>query len=297
MLILAINEAKSVQIDKFKLSLPGKWFSEEKQREFENKAQILRQFHELLDCLHITKDIRLETLSEDQIQTLGALYSAIVEKQTISLVKPINKFQKLALDKITLLIASRKEENGEYTIQDYFDPTVEFFCVKDQKTNAGYYVNRISALNVKDFEELDNIFFDNIVPEYKKIAVKDKAILPMANNDMLKLLNAYDAMQDKRAELLNVAEQIVDWLTESESEIDVAINKINKYQILKRRRNLTTEENEDLYAISETSSNESIKIGALLLSENYSAARSHFSRLPKKDQDFFITLPIYHFWK
>ena len=114
---------------------------------------------------------------------------------------------------------------------------------------------------------------------------------------MLKLLNAYDAMQDKRAELLNVAEEIVDWLVESESEIDVAINKINKYQIIKRRRNLTTEENEELYAISETSSDESIKIGALLLSENYSAARSHFSRLPKKDQDFFITLPIYHFWK
>lgn len=297
MLILAINEAKSVQIDKFKLSLPRKWFSEEKQREFESKVQILRQFHELLDCLHIAKDIRLEDLSEDQIQTVGALYSAIVEKKTISLVKPINKFQKLALDKITLLIASRKEDNGEYTIQDYFDPTVEFFCVKDQNTNAGYFVNRISALNVKDFEELDNIFFDNIVPEYKKIAVKDNAILSMANNDMLKLLNAYDEMQDKRVELLSVAEQIVDWLTGSESEIDADINKINKYQIVKRRRNLTTEENEELYAISETSSDENIKIGALLLSENYSAARSHFSRLPKKDQDFFITLPIYHFWK
>ena len=297
MLILAINEAESVEIDKFKFNLPGKWFSAERQTEFENKAQILRQFHELLDHLHITKDIRFENLSEDQIQTVGALYSTIIEKKTISLDKPIDQFQKLALDKITLLIASRREDNGEYTIQDYFDPTVEFFCVKDQKTNTGYYVNRISALNVRDFEELDNIFFDNIVPEYKKIAEKDKAILPMANNDMLKLLNAYDAMQDKRAELLDVAERIVDWLTGSKSEIDVAINKINKYQILKRRRDLTTEENDELYAISETSSDESIKIGALLLSENYSAARSHFSRLSKKDQDFFITLPIYHFWK
>ena len=85
----------------------------------------LRQFHELLDCLHITKDIRLETLSEDQIQTLGALYSAIIEKKTISLAKPINKFQKLALDKITILIASRREENGEYTIQDYFAESID----------------------------------------------------------------------------------------------------------------------------------------------------------------------------
>ena len=297
MLVLAINEAKSVQIDTFKLNLPQKWFSAERQSEYENKVLILRQFHELLDTLHITKDIRLEILSEDQIQTIGALYHTIFEKKTIALAKPINQFQRIALDSITLLVASRQEKNGEYTIQDYFDPSVEFFCVKDKSDNTGYFINRISALNVKDFEELDNIYFANIVPEYKKLAEKDKAILSMANNDMLKLLNAYDALQVKRAELLDVAEQIVDWLTGSDSDIDMAINRINKYQIIKRRRSLSPEENEELYSISEKSSDENIIIGALLLSENYSAARSHFSRLTKKEQDFFLTLPIHHFWK
>lgn len=297
MLILAINEAESVKIDGVKLNLPGKWFSTERQKEFENKVQVLRQFHELLDHLHIKKDIRLENLTEDQIQTVGALYSAIIDKKTISLARPINKFQKIVLDKITLLLASRREENGEYTIQDFFDPTIDLFCVGDPKTNTGYYINHISALNVKDFEELDNIFFDNIIPEYKKLADKNEAIFPMANNDMLKLLNAYDEMLDKREELLDAAEQIVDWLMSCESEIDVNINKINKYQIIKRRRSLTDEENEELYAISEGSSDESIKIGALLLSENFNAARAHFSRLPQKAKDFFMTLPIYHFWK
>lgn len=296
-MILAINEAESLKIDEFKMNLPGKWFSSEQQQEFETKAQILGQFHELMDVLHVKKDIRFEALTEEQVQTAGALYSAIIEKKTLPLAKPIDQFQRLALGKITLLLASRKEDNGEYTIQDYFDPASEFFCVQDKESNKGYYVNRISALNAKDFAELDNIYFDNILPEYKKLADKDKAILPMANNDMLKIINAYDNQQDKHEELLDTAESIVKWLTETESEIDSNINRINSYQIIKRRRELSDEEKSDLYSIAESSTDVSMKVGAFLLSENYSGAHYHFDKLSKKDQDFFKTLPIYHFWK
>lgn len=101
---------------------------------------------------------------------------------------------------------------------------------------------------------------------------------------MLELLGAYDGSGNP--EFLNTAEEFSAWImTASEQELQYDIRLLNDFQIKKRRRDLTTEEETALVQITEDrDALEPIKVGAYLLLNQQTAARIHFERLKPNEQ-------------
>ena len=114
---------------------------------------------------------------------------------------------------------------------------------------------------------------------------------------LLNVLNGYDLQKEKDARLLDLAEEIGEWLQES---YEIAGThplgeKLNRLQIVRRRRQLTAPEIVELSKLADESNPPDIQCGAYLLMGNIKEAQECFDKLPLSEQKVFIKYPICHF--
>jgi hypothetical protein len=88
-----------------------------------------------------------------------------------------------------------------------------------------------------------------------------------------------------------------DWFIDTKRFTNLPINEINKYQIIKRKRTLSENENDRICEIMESDVPEDYKTACMLLLDNQNGAEYHFKKIPEEQKEFFRSLPIYHFWK
>lgn len=84
---------------------------------------------------------------------------------------------------------------------------------------------------------------------------------------------------------------------DSVPELSYESRFLNLMQIYKRQRDFTEQEKEQICDICETTKMNDIKIAAALLLGNSISAKYNFAKMTENEQNFFKTLPIYHFWK
>ena len=110
-------------------------------------------------------------------------------------------------------------------------------------------------------------------------------------------LIAYDKQENKDIRILKAAKKISNWIIATNDK-NHELNIINKFQILKRERELSKEEIRLLCSlISKQEIENSMKVAIYLLLDNQNMAEYHFDLLSTEEQHFFKSLPIYHFWK
>lgn len=291
--LLAAHHAQEFSVEKLHFRFNNPLLSEETLEEYERNAQILREFHELLDTLHIKKDLDFESITEEQRNTLYALYHTIVKKEQIELEKPLNRIQNICISGINILILCENVEEKFYTIQDFFNASEPYSVGRSD--DERYSVSPISLLSYVDMSIVDNIDYGKIIPTYIALSKDNPEIYKIANNDLLKLLLAYDKTEGKNKDLLDAATAIAQWLVDNEQITENFTNKLNLYQCLKRLRTLTEEEIDDLCSIAEECKTEDGKAAALLLSDNLNAAQRHYNKLKKEAKELFDSLPISHF--
>ena len=90
-----------------------------------------------------------------------------------------------------------------------------------------------------------------------------------------------------------------DWImTAPEEDMDHNISLLNKLQIVKRLRSLNDDEEKELINIIEKPNvREDVLVGAYLLLDQQAAAKIHFNKLDKEQQDILKGYPIFYFWK
>lgn len=111
------------------------------------------------------------------------------------------------------------------------------------------------------------------------------------------MIGAYDEQAKHDEKLLNLAERICDWLKSIESMIDPEVLLLNKLQITKRRRTLSTSEIIELAKLTENSYPPATRCGAYLLMDADEEAQKCFDELPLIAQEEFLKYPICHFGK
>lgn len=80
--------------------------------------------------------------------------------------------------------------------------------------------------------------------------------------------------------------------------MDYHIKCLNRYQVLKRERELTIDEVAELWGIAEDNSvTDECKLGAYLLLDLQVPAKRHFEKLAEEAQTAFRTYPIFRYYK
>lgn len=165
----------------------------------------------------------------------------------------------------------------------------------DQEADEKYFVTFYTALTAEDYCKVDNIDYSDIVPAYRKALEMNPDITHAANDNMLKLLTAFDKTHDSQQ--LKAAEDLCEWIIEVEGGNENEISILNKLQIVKRKRKLTESEMLTLVGITENKdATEDVKFAAYLLMDNLVAAKAHFSNIPIYRQEKLKQMPIYKFW-
>jgi len=205
---------------------------------------------------------------------------------------------RLKIQDIILLLYFIKDETevGTYRIYDFFK-NIFRLGYDDPDSDTPFYAPQYSALRIDDYIDLDNINYDCIITSYQALLEENPKIYSQANIDMLNILLAYD--KSKKEKLLRLAEQMAEWIFESETDIvDYDIALLNKLQIAKRQRELSEDEILELCILTENNNTrEDIKVGAYLLLGNQPAAQMHFDKLENNLQIAFKEYPIFYFWK
>ena len=291
--LLAANECQEFRIENLHFKFNNKFISETDVREYERNVDILLEFHELLDSLHIKKDLDFESITEEQRNTLYALYHTIVKKEEIELEKPLDRIQNICIGGINILLLCENISGNVYTIQDFFNAKEDYSVGPSDEERI--CVSPISILSYVDMSIVDNIDYDKIMPTYIALAETNYEVYKIANNDLLKLLLAYDKTEGKKPELLKAATQIAQWIVDSKQITENYIDKLNLFQCQKRARPLTETEIDELFDIAEKCKTEEGKTAAFLLSDNQVAAQRHYKKLNKEAKAQFESFPIYHF--
>ena len=186
-------------------------------------------------------------------------------------------------------------EKEKLKFYNYFSDlknVVRVMLVDDnEKPNIENTTSPYLMLNEKDLLEYSN-FNDEVVRESFNIIKDLKSQSIYINRFMLNILKAYDK-DNSRADLLNLAESICEKLLINNKDVT---NIINKFQIIRRRRNLTIKEKNELQEIKQKILKDDLfkqnECGIAILLGNEFDYEYYYKRMTKEERKEFDEYPI-----
>lgn len=264
----------------------------EKLNELTERVHWLKSIQDLLNRMHITRDLEINKCTEEDKKNLNLLMTALGEQKPIKdISQDLNILHTLKISNLSLGVIYIKHTDGKYYMYDYFNKHLEaYYKIEGREIR----ISQFSTMNVKDFTKYDNMYLLIILEDFKQIPISSD-ILNQANCLMLEMLKAYD--QCKLKDLLYTAEQINEWLKQYPDLIEQDICIINGCQITIRQGELNYADKAKLFAISEKSNNMNYRAGAFILLEYMDEAEKIFSSFNDTQMKEFSNYPIYNLYQ
>jgi hypothetical protein len=257
---------------------------------------------QMLDELNIEKDFNLDTLSKQEHMEIVNLIVAFVDKKPVPhLKKDLPVICRITIQNIKLLLIYQQidTDSGIYQILDFFKSNLSVIY-SSPDSEEKLVTSNYSILQKEDYNSIDNINYDMILPSYETNLKHNPRIFEQANNDLLKMLLAYDEGNDVNNRLLQLSKDLAQWIFDKDVEdvVPYDVKLLNVLQIIRREREFYKDEIMQVINITESDTDrEDVKTAAYLLLDNHDAAEMHFEKLDKDWRDGFKTYPIYRFWK
>ena len=261
----------------------------------EKLLEWLLDVQELLKRLDISEelDYGLVTLKDEQL--LHLLMIAILEGKTVRLTNVSSIFNLIKIGNLNICLSVFKARGNcnEYYVGNFFDSGVQVKAKGEtgNESLVSYYTffKREILLNCS------NLNFSKMLDDIKSFFMS-KIYADRLINLLLELLHAYD--ESGRQDVLDAAIEIAEWLKNIDCFTPDAVLKLNYYQTILRRRELTQSEIIELVALTEEQNlPEEVYTGAHLLLKNQASAEVHFNKLASNLQREFEKYPIYRFWR
>ena len=256
----------------------------------------------VLDKLHVNKPFDLTKIKNEQYRLIDLLIDTIGNGRTINLPKQKTGIFTLDISNITLLLYCVAGKDNECVVGDFFDKTVTIEYKVNEKETAK--VSPFSYLQNEHFwEKIDNIDYDSIVESAQEVTKVNDFCFQMSNQDVLAMILASDATEkfdvERSKRLLDESLKLDEWLLDNDPRPDLNIvHLINKMQILKRQRELSAEEKQQLMQILEKDElEEPIKVAVNLLLENKKEVDELLATMPDEDKNTMKAYPIWKFYK
>ena len=182
------------------------------------------------------------------------------------------------------------DSNKKVEIYNYFEDLSEkirvfYFDRSKNQIPISPYIN-LTAENLISFS---NINMDIVKKSFDSQEYSEETCLRY-NLWLLELIKAYDESNEQK--WLEFAEYLIDRILKFSSS---PVYRINKLQIIKRKRNLNQEEKDELYEIKEKEKDDMIQCGIAILLDNLSDFERYFNKLENKEG--FENFPIYNLIK
>lgn len=260
----------------------------------------LKDYVKALDTLHVSKDLDLSKLSRADERNLNTLITAFVKKRSVKDLNPnLPPICTMSIgDNIRVLLGvdRNKTDATLFRVYDVFNCSAPIQYKSPVLDGRMLWASPYSVLSADDYLVIDNIHYETLSATYKRLKENNPIVPEIANRDMLIMLLAYD--KSNNAKLLDVAEDLARFILNDGTyeSLPHAYRLLNLLQVIKRKRELNTDEMDQLYDILEDGSS-FLKVGAALLLDDMRGAKRLFAKLSDQEQKTFRAYPIYHFWK
>ena len=246
----------------------------------------------VLEKLNVKKDLALDVFTEEDFVKLNSLVGAIENGTPVRTVKDdLPSIVSLNFGGLRLIMICRKQEDGTYLLWDYFNKQIDI-CVVN-RDNEKLPASQYSIMKADDFLKIDNLRLQSVVDDFKRIAPQ-QFIVENGNVIMLEMLKAYD--KEPNAELFDAIKQMHSWFETVHQYLTDEVMLINKLQIVRRERELTFAEKQQLFAIASSSEDVAYRIGALILLNELGEAERLLNDMPQEGKDEFMSYPIFRFY-
>lgn len=295
----AVYKHKHVMFGDFKLKIHD---SDEQELESINKQiDHWEKVKKVLTLLNVHDDIDTTKLTKSDSEHLEVLIESLLNKNQVSPVQPIGPVISIEVLNYTFVLLAEQVDKDQYILRDYFEK------IKEGMTFAYHYPNDPKhqlttspftfIFNQSDFTTFSNIKYEDMVYSYEYASKTNPEIYERANWDLLAALNAYDKLEQKDEILYQALKDLSDWLLKNDPKSNI-IHRINKYQIIKRKRDLTKEEKKDLNEIVLTSKiGKDVETSIHLLLDNKTQAEFCYEDMTIEEQKNFMKYPISFFLK
>ena len=266
---------------------------EDKIAELEVLLSQLKRIKSVLDAMNVKTDLNIQDCNQDDFKGINLIIGTIGEGRPIKEgPKNPNEVQTIIISNIKLAVIYLKNKKGGYQVFDYFGNRFHV----SWKTPEGETIrlSQYTDLRAKDFLAFDNLNLQSIIDDFANID-PNEYVVDSANRILLEMLKANDEKASQ--EILNAAKRMSVWLSSQTKYIPKEITTINELQIILRERQLSYTEKSKLYEIISTSTEDHIKLGALLLLDEQEEASKIMGTFDEEQLDNFREFPIYHFYK
>lgn len=257
-----------------------------------------KELQTLLDKLHVTKDLDLTGITEEQGHQIDMLIETMLKGNTVNLQGQTSTLMLFEISNVKMLLWCAANKNGDCMFGDFCDHTIGI-TYKPEDRNIS--VSPYSYLQNENLWELcDNIHYEDIVPSAEKVCAKDNFCYQMANYDVLFLIKASDNLsesdKEKSCQLLAAAYNLCQWLIDYDPNEGLHfIHLTNKYQIIKRQRQLSEAEINELDTYLQSDETTAIlKAGICLLIERKELFEELFASLSENEQTEMRNYPIWN---
>lgn len=259
---------------------------------YTKKLQRLKELQDLLESMHIKKDLCLDEYSEDDEKKLNSLIGELSERKIVH--DDSQKFfriHKLKIANLVLGVTYVKHPDGNYYMDDYFNNHFQAFKICEEKEIR---ISQFFIMKAEDFVQYDNIYLPSIVEDLRQIPISSENV-SCANFLMLEMIKAYDKCQMK--ELLDSAEQINEWIKQYPDLQDKKICIINGCQIKIRQKKLSYADKNELFKIAEKTSEMNYRAGVFILLGYMDEVDKIFSAFNDEQMKEFMNYPLYNLYR
>lgn len=252
--------------------------------EIEKELKLYKQIESMLKSTDLYKYYEGKELTNDDIKELIMALKYYRNESGNTKIEDINAF-KFKFGSKNIYFIYIKEEN-KYKIVNMFSNLDEIIACSAEsdegRVDTSYYVTLLKddIINAINFEE-------NVV--YNSISSKEmtKGHMEGINDFILQLLLAYD--ETKKNEFFSLSQKLSKLIYDNYED---PIVKVNYYQVVKRERDFTENELEELYNIKENTDNNLLKVSIAILLENKSDYLIFYKKLKKEEAEEFNKWPI-----
>ncbi len=264
---------------------------------YQAKLDYYKDVNSMLCRLGVTEELDCSMLNENDNNNIRNFVNTLLYNSSISFPKMSedSMYGLFLIANLKIMIWIKRRPDGYFDLTSFFDDhqTVMFMEDDLDKKNpipaSHYFLLSEDALSEASNLDCEKIYEDIIEkgtsPEY----------VARVQLFMLHVLNAYDLNINHQDELILLAQRLCAWI--SSFYEDDYLQTLNHLQILKRMRDLNSDEISMLKHIIETANEPVIKCGTYILLDDYTNAQKCFESLGQKEQEVFKQYPIYHFVK
>ena len=257
------------------------------------KQEKLAEIRALLELLKIEEDLDLNNLTDKDNINLAILINTMLYNELLSgEIQDLPTVGNMKVGNLNIALVCIKMEDEKYRLYNYFDKTNPLKIFHEDDLN-GFPMSPYIGMKKAEILMYSNISCENI---YQSIVETqgDNNYFFALNHLILELIEAYD--NSGKIEIYELTLKILDWMIEKQPGSD-NIYLINKFQLLKRRRELSMEEIEILLRFKNEEIDLMMLTAICILMDNRTEAKLYYMRLEEDMQESFKELPIYRLWE